>query len=300
MGDDNGSESAQCAADAAAETVQLPTCIVDFSFYEGRGVHPNDWMIVKELAILVPETGQTANFVFRSPCAWTELSKRTRARNFRKRKAGLGFAWESGHVPYHELESIITETLHKFPVVICNGLEKAEFITNIIRRGVYDASGQFRATTEMRDYNVTVCLFHDDASREACPMWMCHVTSNYIFSKIVATTGCASDATVAELEWPPTFLNAVHGTGESTANTPVNANAVEESIEPSVTTPQPPGPSSPSAVDDTLPSADDGDEAKTISKRMICQYENAGDEDEPCASVRAVDQRFRRMSIADE
>jgi hypothetical protein len=227
------------------------------------------------------------------------LSRRQRSRNYKRRKAGILFGWESGYVPYGELKFILTEILQtKFGVIVCGSTEKASFISDIIRRPVYEVSDSFSPTSEMKDINTTVCLFHNEKTRESCPAWQCHVISNFMFSKV-------SGESEAELEWPLEILRPVSPPSVETRFSPANTlyqieNVVdadeEEEEEPNVIVP-------PKIIRGHFEFDTAGDNVsvfrsdETLSKEVICRSENDDGDLEPCNSVRAVEHQFQEMKI---
>ena len=163
----------------AAIPETMPACIVEFSYYHGM---TKGEMIVKELAVIDPETNQVQVFVFKAPYFWSELPKKVQTTNFLKRKYGLHFSWEQGQVPYCEINTILTQITRRYPIVICNGLEKSEFIADCINRGVHDMSKNFVNFVYENEKSARYCMYHNRKTRESCALWQCHVFTNYVNS----------------------------------------------------------------------------------------------------------------------
>ena len=99
--------------------------IVDFQSFK---LTSNEFAI-KELAILKLGSRQTPDvFVFKPPCHWFDLPIRCRVENNWLEKNYLTMTWESGDIPYNQVESILKSALSDADKIYVKGLQKVKWL----------------------------------------------------------------------------------------------------------------------------------------------------------------------------
>src|SRR5271170_442489 len=102
-------------------------CVIDYTAYRGLA----GCVVIKELAIFIPQQGQYYSWVFEG-----ELQRKTRSAN-----EELKSEQDKGDVSYSHMYDIVNNAVknYKFVVVTAgNGDEGVKFISEIIGRQVYD------------------------------------------------------------------------------------------------------------------------------------------------------------------
>ena len=100
-------------------------------------------LVVKEFAaVSVGSAGGEAksiqSFMFQPPYPEWAISKETRRTNNWVTANLHGIRWSHGHIPYTELKNILLETVIDYDKIYTKGLEKAEFLTDLIGTKVHD------------------------------------------------------------------------------------------------------------------------------------------------------------------
>jgi hypothetical protein len=156
-------------------------CVLDFSWYYGI----DNVIIVKELAIVMPEHGQQQSWVFMAPYFWDELSWKTQRKNAVMRRKGLQFRWEEGNVPYHQLADIISSATQNYQYIVVNGFKKSEYIADIICRPVFDMSIVYVPEyPDVHEAGAKHCIYHRSENSSKCAQKRCMKFAAFVSEKV--------------------------------------------------------------------------------------------------------------------
>ena len=81
-------------------------------------------LVVKELALATME-GVVQSWIFEPPCDSRDLSRGTRRQNRWTTSHLHKIRWNHGHVSYHKLEKILSDSIPKSATVFVKGEEKS-------------------------------------------------------------------------------------------------------------------------------------------------------------------------------
>jgi hypothetical protein len=159
---------------------QNSVCVIEFNYF--RGVEYE--LIVKELAICIPQESRQQNYVFREPYPQTNLTSEVREANKLRRNCSVHYGWEEGDVPYFRLSEILCEITTRFDRVAVYGQEKCDFIAKLIRKNVINMCPGFDDFLESQISQVlvfnTCCLMHHEANRTECALAKCIRLASYM------------------------------------------------------------------------------------------------------------------------
>jgi hypothetical protein len=160
-------------------------CIVDFSYYTGI----DNRVIVKELAVVKPNKNQQQTWLFEPPYEEDELSAGLQRKNDVRRKKGIQFQWNSGHVPYCYLYEILFKTTRDSEQVAASGMKKCEFISDLIERPVLNLDPlhhQPRLSAERAQSQLYHCILHKNVHATKCPLHRCMTFAALLNKKLQA------------------------------------------------------------------------------------------------------------------
>ena len=99
--------------------------IVDFQSFK---LSSNEFAI-KELAILKLNSNEKPKvFLFKPPCKWWDLPLKCRVENNWLERNYLTLSWESGDIPYNQIENILKTTLSNADKIFVKGLQKVKYL----------------------------------------------------------------------------------------------------------------------------------------------------------------------------
>ena len=93
-------------------------------------------IIVKRLAVHNLVTGGWSEFHFMPNRSWTTFDQVARRANWFSTTFIHGLKYESGHVPYFRLRTILMECTRNATRIFAKGVENTRFISNVIQRNV--------------------------------------------------------------------------------------------------------------------------------------------------------------------
>jgi hypothetical protein len=93
----------------------------------------NDFTL-KELAVIaVDQEAQPSTLLFKPPYVWEELPVRYKSENAWVERNLHGLSWNSGDIPYKDIKLILSTLLHKVQKIYVKGLEKKNWLLNILQ-----------------------------------------------------------------------------------------------------------------------------------------------------------------------
>lgn len=102
------------------------TCILEVNFLRANGRH-----ILKELAYIIVETGESSVYAFRPPFPYHELSLLDRRQCAWISRSICGLDWNEGDYAITDLDFIIPSILSKAGSFYTKGVEKSSFLSEL-------------------------------------------------------------------------------------------------------------------------------------------------------------------------
>ena len=170
------------ASNTMTGNVMPEVVVIEFNYYHGR--YPGE-MVVKELAAYDLRTAQKQTFIFKPPYYWSDLPRRQQQRNSMRRKHGMYFGWEVGHVQYSQLSTVLTQLTRKYKIVACDGISKGNLIAAHIDRPIHNIGEKFIPNVEANEEKATWCMYHNERARHSCAYWKVQVLANYLRSMCI-------------------------------------------------------------------------------------------------------------------
>lgn len=137
---------------------KMSFCVVDIQGFYSRG---KTEFIAKELAVSSGNSALLGHFVFRPPvntCV-DETSQ------WYVEKYIHGIPWDTGYIPYSELQSLLENILQKYTAVYVKGVQKKVFlekyIQNVMIWNMDDLGCPNLASLQISFPTKTYCMYHD-------------------------------------------------------------------------------------------------------------------------------------------
>lgn len=126
-------------------------------------------LIIKELAIHhLGSREEPVVYLFKPPCEWNELPAKYKAQNLWVMRNHLHIHWDTGDLPYTDLERVLRIHLHKATMIYVKGEEKEKWLKRIFHNVTNIEKTQktesFKVMRSWRN-STTVCLRHEKQSR---------------------------------------------------------------------------------------------------------------------------------------